>query len=349
MSEFKHLFTLEDLSKVAYTIDFIMYLVRMVTELMKKLCDSVDSLPSTFSTIASVMTVNDTYDALICFTRLATGLTPSEKICSKVQCEKFLRLHSAFMYYYYDALMLLNHSLLSAFTSYYSTAYSELRASLESMVRGIIFDFLTIPEYRREVKELLKIKGFKGAKGFPELLNMLDKELGYTRPEVSAKIFDIIDKKLKDFNPRATFVGLLRQLREWSIIDDEDFKELCDYYIILSKYSHRVHPRFSEVGIRVITDRDWLSLEPAPEELFVFLYNFTNLNGWFSYLTIKVYMADIVQSEYLRCIDWNSLAKILERVRRLAEEYKSWGKVLKIVEGLKGKKDAYPVKKVLSY
>ena len=62
--------------------------------------------------------------------------------------------------------MLLRHSLLSAFTGYYSVAFTELRNAMESIVRGAIFDLLAIPKYRRNAKTI-EIKGFKGAVKFP--------------------------------------------------------------------------------------------------------------------------------------------------------------------------------------
>jgi len=297
---------------------------------MKKLYESIEALPEVFTTIGATEAINDAFDSFKCFINITANILSSEPQCKKLH-DEFWYLHSALSYYDYDAVMLLRHSLLSAFTSYYSTAYSELRASIESIIRGLVFDLLAIPNFRNNAKELTKIEGHRGASGFLELLTTLNKELKDSRPKSSAKIFDIIDSKLKDFNPQSAFTRLILQLKTWNIIGNEEFKELLSYYEELSKYSHRPHPKFSDVGIRVTADKDWLELEPVPEELFIFLARFADINGWFTYLILKAYNIDLADSRYLKCVNWKAIKELVSDIEELAKTYRSWQKVKEII------------------
>ena len=328
-------FSVEELRKVAHIIDFVIYLIRSVNDHLARLCDNLESLPNTFTTLDVAEVVNDAMDSMRASGGLITKIMPSSRICGKEKYREFWGLHSALLFYHYDALMLLRHSLLSAFTGYYSVASTELRNAMESAIRGVIFDLLAIPEYRRNAKELQKIKGFRTAVGYPELLEILEKKLGSKRPGVTLEIFDIIDDELKEFNPEAMFIKLLVQLKEWDIIDGELVRDIDSYYVELSKRAHRVHPKFSEVGIRAVTQRDWLDLEPVPEELVIYLHYFIELNGLFTYLVLKVFSIDLVHSEFRRCVDWSELGQDMQIASKLAKKYTFWKRVIQILERLK--------------
>ena len=334
INQVKHSFTTKEAAKIAHVIDLVSYLIKMVSEILEQLYESIEELPTAFPIAKAVKAINDAFDSFKCFVSIAVNLVLLREVCEKEYSE-FFNLHSALLYYNYDAVMLLRHSLLSAFTSYYSTAYSELRAAMESIIRGTIFDLLALPKYRKNAKELNKIKGYGNAKGFPELLSTLDKELGDSRPKLSAAIFDIIDDKLKDFNPKSAFTKLITQLKTWEIIKGKEIGEILSYYEDLSKYSHRPHPKFSEVGIRVIADKDWLSLEPVPKELITYLAKFTGINGWFTYLTLKVYSIDLANPKYLKCINWEAIKEIIPDIEELTKIYKSWQKVKDIIDEIK--------------
>ncbi|MCD6301386.1 MAG: hypothetical protein J7L82_04870 [Staphylothermus sp.] len=326
--------SVEELKKVSRMMDFVLYLIRSINEHIARLCDNLESLPAEFTTPGVAIVVNDVMDSMKVSIDLITKLMPSSKICNKEKYREFWYLHSALIFYHYDAMMLVRHSLLSAFTGYYSVASTELRNAMESIVRGMIFDLLAIPEYRRNAKELKKIKGFRNAGSFSELLDILERRLGNKRPETSVEIFDIIDEELKDFNPEATFIKLLLQLKEWDIIDSELLRDLDSYYVKLSELAHRVHPKFSEVGIRAEAQRDWLDLEPVPEEILIYLYNFIELNGLFTYLVLKVFSIDLIREEFRKCIDFTELEQDLDSVIKLANSYSSWKRVKDLLEQL---------------
>ncbi|RLE66701.1 MAG: hypothetical protein DRJ47_01655 [Thermoprotei archaeon] len=334
MSDLNEKNTVNELAAVAHVVDFMVYLVKTISEHLDMLCKNMESLPGTFSTTGIAMLVDEVMDSMNELAGLIIRILPSDKKGCEDKYKEFWNLHTVLMSYHYDALMLIRHSLLSALIGYYSVAFSELRSAMESIVRGAVFDLLAIPEYRKETTELQKIKGFKGDEGFLELLKLLEKKLGDRRPNLSIEIFGIMDEELKNFNPRASFIGLLKQLMMWGIIDDELFREATEYYTELSKHTHRVHPRFSEIGSRIVTDRDWIELEPVPEELFSYLYSFANLNGLFTYLVLKVLSIDLVHEEYKNCIDREKLKEDIRRISKMAREYKTWKKTRELLKKL---------------
>lgn len=284
-------------------VNFMVYLIKLLEDNLVGLRRNLESLPEEFTTQSIAEVVSKAMDSMRASTHLITKILPSDKLCGKDVFQKFWNLHSALIFYHYDALMLLKHSILSAFTGYYSVASTELRCAMESVVRGVVFDLLAMPSYRRmavdeNIGVLRKVKGFQGAPGFAELLKVLEGKLGDKRPEVSIEIFDIINSELRDFNPEAGFIKLLVQLKNWGVIDSEFFKYIDSYYTELSKRSHRVHPNLSETGLRIIADKDWLALEPVPDELYIYLYNFADLNGVFTYLVLKVLSLDLEHEDF---------------------------------------------------
>ncbi|WP_338248384.1 hypothetical protein [Pyrodictium abyssi] len=266
---------------------------------------------------------------------LIVGLMPSKNVCNEEIFNEFWQLHTALIVYHYDAVMLMRYSLLSALTGYYSVAFSELRNALESVIRGIIFDLLAIPQYRKNAVNLKKINGFKAAKSFKELLELIEKEIGDSRIVPSAYLFDLMESKLTDFNPSAAFAKLLEQLKNWGIIDGHLFKIIHDYYSELSGHAHRVHPRFLETGARIATYRDWIELEPVPEYLLKYLNKFIDVSGIITYLVLRVFSIDLANDQYLRCVDWKEVANIDNELARLSREYLCWQKVKELVESLK--------------
>lgn len=224
-------------------------------------------------------------------------------------------------------------SLLSAFVGYYSVAYNELRCAMESLVRGVVFDLLALPEYRSKSEKLKKIKGFKGVQSFSELLEILEKEVGDKRFE-SAKVFDVIDKKIDKFNLKASFGKLLEQLKAWKIVDNELSKLLKSCYSELSEHTHRVHPKFSEPGLRVIADKDWPDLESVPREISTYLVKLIDVCGFSAYLVLKTLYIDLMGEEFEESINWSGFQKIMDRVSKLAEKYESWRRVEQLLKEL---------------
>ena len=332
---------IEELRKVAHTIDFLIYLIDTIGEHLKNLCDNLTALPHEYTTANIAEKLSDALDSINAASGLIIKFFSSEKMDSE-KSDEYWNLHSALLLYYHDALMLLRHSLLSAFTGYYNVAFTELRNAMESIVRGTIFDLLSFPEYRKNAEELRKIRGFEGAEGFHELLKILENELDDERPNVSAEIFDIMDRKLKEFNPRASYTRLLKQLLKWNIIDEETFRNVNSCYKELSTRSHRVHPKFSEVGSRIMVQRDWIELEPVPKLLLAYLHYFIQLNGVFAFLTLKTISLDLAQDEFRECIELSELKQYVDVASSLAKKYNFWKKVMAMIRDLKrlcGKRD----------
>jgi len=323
----------EELIKMIHNIiDSITYLIKLFDRNLTKLRDSLKSLSDEFTALDAVKGVSEAIDSIGVSIDLITGIMPSTDLCRKKRCQKFWYLHSALIVYYYEALMLLEHSLLSAFTAYYSVAFTELRSAMESIVRGVVFDLLAIPKYRESAEKLKEIEGFGNTPGFSELLDVLKEELKDKRLTNSVGIFDVIDRKLEKFNPEGKFAILLGQLKNWEIIDNKLFQDINSYYMELSKPVHRVHPKFSDVGMRILADKDWLELEPIPDELSIYLDYFADLNGLFTYLVLRTFTIDLVRDEYKKCVDWSRLDKGVQSAVKLKLNHKFWEYAVQILE-----------------
>jgi len=322
------------LEKVAGIIDIVLYLVDIMTEYLNRLCTNLKSLPRSFTILDIANLIEDVTYSVKESSELIIKLMPSKEKNNE-KYKEFWLLHSTLIFYHYDSLILLKHSLISAFTGYYSVAYIGLRNAVESVVRGVIYDLISIPSFRERSEDLQKIEGFKQGKGFKELLNLLEKRLGNKRLNISIEIFDIIDKELKDFNPEASFIKLLKQLKRWNIIDRKLFEEIDTYYTDLSKYIHRVHPKFSEVGLRLLTDKDWMDLEPIPEELYKYLEYFVYFNSLIVYLILKVFSIDIIENNYRNYLDWSQIDEDICIISKLSNKYLIWKRIKEILMKLK--------------
>ena len=321
---------LELYKKVASSIDFILYIIKYASQNINKLAENLSELPEPYMTPAAAEILYNVKKSIVLFRELSTSIIPSETLCNEDTKNDFLNLHSAYIAYHYDALILLEHSLFSALMGYYTAAYIELRSVLEDVIRGIIFDLIAIPKYREKVKELIKIKGYENidSMGFGELLFLLKSKLKNNRPELSVIIFDIINNELKNFNPKTSFAKLLKQLKQWNIINAEIFRNIHDLYAKLSKYVHRFHPNYSEVGKRILMGKDWVKLEPVPQELFTFFQNFIEICGWATYITIMDFSVDLQIDKYYKCIDRNFLKDLARDMEELGRTANSWKFVL---------------------
>ncbi len=322
--EFK--FSLKEVKEIVHGVDFITYLFGIISEHIKGIRRNLSELPKILPSQSILSTLGHLFDSITTLDQIGFFI-PSDQRCKR-EFETFFDYHSALIVYYDEFRTLIRHSLISAFTGHYSVAYVELRTALESIIRGITFDLLAIPDYRNKAKILLKIRGFKkGSPSFKELINLLDEAKGSERFS-SVSIFDMIDRKLKEFNPVASFTNLLKQVKEWGVIDSEVFRDVEEYYKKLSQYAHRVHPNSTEIGLRILAGRDWIDeLEPIPEMLAMYVRDVISLIGICLYLVLRVFILDY-KKEFTRCLDEKGLAKVLSKVEKLGKYYKPWKKVL---------------------
>ena len=310
------------LSSLASVIDLLTFLTDYLGDNVRKIAQSLKVLPQEYDVFSIAEEIHSAYQAKRYLSLLMANVLNAHK--------DIWDLHRSLIIYHYDALTLIDHSLLSALTSHYSVAYMEMRCAMESTIRGVIFDLLVIPGYRRKATVLQEIKGYKGAEGFPELIELLESTFGDKRPEKAIEIFDLIDARLKKFNPRVEFGKLLEQLKVWNVINECDYKEIFTYYSGLSEYVHKTKPRFSEPGIRILSDRDWVDLEPVPDILSVYFYHVTDVCGVLTYLTLRALEYDL---ERLKPIPWDE--GVLEEVKELAKsEHLLWEKIYEIMGNL---------------
>ena len=224
--EFK--FSLKEVKEIVHGVDFITYLFGIISEHIKGIRRNLSELPEILPSQSILSPLGHLSDSITTLDQIGFFI-PSNQQCEN-EFKTFFDYHSALIVYYDEFRMLIRHSLISAFTGHYSVAYVELRMALESIVRGIIFDLLAVPDYRNKAEILLGIKGFKSSPSFKELITLLSETKGSERFS-SVSIFDIIDRKLKEFNPEASFAKLLKQIKKGVIdIDSEVFGDVEEYY-----------------------------------------------------------------------------------------------------------------------
>ena len=320
------------------SIDTLTYILSLYGKRIQKVSQNLVELPDSQNIHDVLKLLSNAGSSLRLLNRVPRNLIPRTDVNKEELSLEFLNAHSVFIAYHWDSMVLLEHALVSAFTGFYTAARIEMRSALEDAVEGAIFNLLTIPKYRKNAEELRKIKGFgSNAVGFKELINLLDEEFKDTRPDISMSIFDKIDKKLKRFNPEAKFHKMLLQLKCWELISTEAFCKISELYSNLSKYVHRTHIRFSEVGKRIEVGKDWLELEPVPEVLCECLKNFIDLCGWILYITIKEFSVDLVDPKeyrYKNNLNIKELRKLIKSAKDLSKGYVSWKAVINEVENI---------------
>jgi hypothetical protein len=332
----KNIFTIDEVKDIVGGVDFIAALTGLVAGSLNSLYKSLIGLPEKFPSLEVLKLMHDAQSSLNLLLNIdACG--PSER-CKDVN-EKFWNYHSALTVYYLECIILAMHSALSAFTGHYTVAYTELRSALESAVTGAVFDLLAIPQNRESAKVLVGIRGFahggKEAPSFKELVKYLEEKYGEKRVERSSEILEAIDTELKDFNPKFSFIGLLKQLENWKIIDSETCEFIRGVYVALSEYVHRVHPLSTETVTRLFLNKDLFPLEPIPERLDAFLTDFVEINGLLFYLFLKTLWQDIQDPTYTKCFETGRIGELAERVRELAKKgYEAWHRNLVEVEQL---------------
>lgn len=323
----------EFLERIIGGVDAIIYLIDEYVEMLQRMSESLKKLPEYGGSPEVLELLNNTQNALWALSRITVGLVPREKDDNERISSEFFNMRSAFITYQYEGTMLLRYALVLAFSGLYSAAYVVMRCALESVIRGVIFDLLVIPECREKAYKLCEIKGYgESSKGFEELIKLLEKTFGNSRPETSIEIFDLIDSRLKEFNPEVKLHKMLKQLVLWNILTRSEMRKLYEIYEYLSKYVHKTKIDFSEVGRRLKADRNWIDFEPIPMELSLLLKRFVDLCGWVAYITAKTFGIDLKDKKYYRLLNFEELKRALEISKEFAEEYISWARLIEYIE-----------------
>lgn len=188
---------------------------------------------------------------------------------------------SAFLTYHYQASDQVHRSFLEALSGYYNAGYVLLRSTLELLLYGAFWECLTYKKFRDKaqiIEKKVRIKIDSTRKTIINWLNdviakkpSIEKEL----EEVSAGIFDKIaplfqDEQLRKLVPLPKII--IKQLTEWKIFDPipEPMREI---YGVNSNLSADVHviPDRTDIGRRLLSQKDIFEIEVIPEELNKFI------------------------------------------------------------------------------
>lgn len=196
--------------RLAYLADFQLKLFKIIGDMHENIASSLNNLVKS-SQHEAIDKLSEVELALNAF-----FLTPLYLMPKKPYFNEVYNYHSAFIVHHWDAGNLVLHSIISCLSCVYGAAYSELRVALETILNGAIYDCLAHPTFRKNIKNLISIQGFKGARSFKDLINVLgDKDY-----EISASILDIIEDE--QIIPEASPSRLINQLRDWELLSKKE-------------------------------------------------------------------------------------------------------------------------------
>ena len=182
---------------------------------------------------------------------------------------------SAFLTYHWEAFHQAHRSFLEALSGYYNAAYVLLRSTLELLLRGAFWECLAHTSLREKATLLDKGKGKrKSVKDWIDALIERQASVEKDLEETSAAIFDktailFSDPEFqKQFVHMPAFPVIIKQLIEWQVIDiDNSFHVVYEnLYQDLCRDVHVV-PDATDVGRRLLTERDFMEIEVILDEL----------------------------------------------------------------------------------
>jgi len=192
---------------------------------------------------------------------------------------------SAFLICHWEVFHQLHRSFLEALSGYYNAAYVILRSTLELLIKGAFWECLAHEGFRDKATVLQKAKGkHRSVKDWIDSLIDVDPAIKRVLEETSAAIFDktailFNDRQFqKQFVKMPSFSLAVRQLIEWQILDiPNSYEILCeDFYRDLCKDVHVV-PDATDVGRRLVSQRDFMEIEVMPEQLTAYVKRLHNL------------------------------------------------------------------------
>ena len=188
---------------------------------------------------------------------------------------------SAFLTYLWEAFHQAHRSFLEALSGYYNAAYILLRSTLELLLKGAFWECLAHQGFRDRATRLDKGKGKrKSVKDWVDALIAQEPSTKKNLEETSAAIFDktailFDDRRFqRHFVQIPPFPVIIEQLIEWQIVDIPGPFEVL-YGVLYRNLSRDVHviPDATDVGRRLISERDFMEIEVMPEELTKYMKN----------------------------------------------------------------------------
>lgn len=161
---------------------------------------------------------------------------------------------SAFFLYHYEAFNLAHRSLIEALCAYYNAASILLRATVELLIEGALFECLSHKEFREGSQVLDESESGRRIKKW---LNAIFKEAPYTEEafeRISASIYDKVGPIIEEPGFRPRVKDAIRQLDQWHMLDPIPTPLKSIYEEIYSPLSADVHvrPSSTDVGRRIL-------------------------------------------------------------------------------------------------
>ncbi len=188
---------------------------------------------------------------------------------------------SAFLTYHWEAFHQAHRSFLEALSGYYSAAYVLLRSTLELILRGAFWECLAHKSFREKATVLSKGKGKRKSvrdwiEGLIERKPSVEKDLEETSVAILDKTAILFSDPefQKQFVQIPPFSEIVKQLIDWHVVDiPKPFDTLYgNLYRDLSKDVHAI-PDATDVGRRLVSERDFMEIDVMPEELTKYMKN----------------------------------------------------------------------------
>lgn len=192
---------------------------------------------------------------------------------------------SAFLTCHREAFHQAHRSFLEALSGYYNVAYVILRSTLELLIKGAFWECLAHESFRRTATLLDKAKGkHRSVKDWINSLIEVEPSVTKILEETSVAIFDktaILFNDLqfqKQFVHMPSFSLIISQLIEWGVVDIPNPYEIL-YRSLYRGLSRDVHvvPDATDVGRRLISERDFMEIEVMPDELTKYIKSLREL------------------------------------------------------------------------
>ncbi len=264
----------ELVSELAGALDFIESMFDIVTNLFKKMHESLKKFPEKSELLPRVIySMNVLREIRSIVVALLPTLLPSKEVDEELSTRYWYK-HAVIAYHWREVWHLYDLSVLSTFAGAYALVRTILRLVLETTLWGVVYDALAQYEYRKSAVKLRILRAYKidsetfKSIFFADFINKLCEVVGSRDLDNSAEVLDLLeDEKLE---PKTDMGRLLEQLVDWGLLTRDESRRLHNLYHELSRYAHRAIPRFTDVGIRAIHDEtrpeDWLNLTILPDE-----------------------------------------------------------------------------------
>lgn len=156
---------------------------------------------------------------------------------------------AAFLIYQWECFEIAHRSVLEALCAHYNVAFILLRATLEAILKGALWQCLSQTNYRTECHVLQ-------TEGSQRFRRWLESPLSPVIEENSAALFDEIGEDMKERAFAPGIRTIIRQLYQWGILNPISDPVVLLYNHTFGPLSADVHiaPDTTDIGRRIAAD-----------------------------------------------------------------------------------------------